>query len=52
MVETLLVKKFGNKAPNSQSLCSQPLQSLEKLAYQGQHAARMGRNKYLHATGA
>jgi hypothetical protein len=42
MVETLLVKKFGNKASKAQSLCSQPLRSLEKLAYQGQHAARMG----------
>ena len=42
MIETLLVKKYGSKSSKPQSLCSQPLRSLEKLAYQGQHAARMG----------
>lgn len=43
IVENLLFKRFGNKAiSKGQSLYSQPLKSLEKIAYQGQYAARMG----------
>lgn len=44
MVESLLIKRFGIKAAfsKSQSLYSQPLKSIEKLAFQGQCSARMG----------
>ncbi|KAL4237567.1 hypothetical protein ACF0H5_002281 [Mactra antiquata] len=43
IVSNLLIKKYGQKLTiKSQSLCSQPLKDLEKIAYQGQHAARMG----------
>ncbi|KAH3840430.1 hypothetical protein DPMN_113879 [Dreissena polymorpha] len=43
IVDSLLLKRFGSKAgTKSQSLHTQPLKSLEKMAYQGQHAARMG----------
>ncbi|WAQ98741.1 hypothetical protein MAR_023114 [Mya arenaria] len=42
IVGNLLLKKYGQKAVKSQSLCSQPMKDLEKIAYQGQHAARMG----------
>lgn len=42
--ERLLIKKHGRRAAfgNSQSLFSQPFKSMEKIAYQGQMAARMG----------
>ena len=44
MVESLLIKRFGIKAAfsKSQSLYSQPLKGIEKLAFQGQCSARMG----------
>ena len=43
IVEHLLFKRFGSKAVSKgQSLYNQPLKSLEKIAYQGQYAARMG----------
>jgi hypothetical protein len=43
IVESLLMKKYGSKAASkSQSLYSQPLKALEKIAFQGQCAARMG----------
>ncbi|CAC5394887.1 unnamed protein product [Mytilus coruscus] len=43
-VESLLVKRFGPKAAFSRVPClfSKELKSLEKIAYQGQLAARMG----------
>ena len=42
--ERLLIKKHGRKAAfgSSQSLFSQPYKSMEKIAYQGQIAARLG----------
>ena len=43
IVDHLLIKRYGSKAATkSQSLYSQPLKAIEKLAYQGQMAARMG----------
>jgi len=43
IVSSLLMKRYGSKASvKSQQLYSQPLRDLEKLAFQGQHAARMG----------
>ena len=44
LTERLLVKKHGHKAGfgNSRSLFSQPYKSIEKIAYQGQVAARLG----------
>jgi hypothetical protein len=42
MIETLLVKKYGSKCSKSQSLCYQPLRSLEKMAHQGQNSTQMG----------
>lgn len=43
IVDSLLIKRFGNRAvTKSQSLYTQPLKSLEKIAFQGQCAARMG----------
>ena len=42
--ERLLIRKHGRKAAfgNTQTLFSQPFKSIEKVAYQGQVAARMG----------
>lgn len=42
--ERLLIRKHGRKAAfgNSQTLFGQPFKSIEKVAYQGQVAARMG----------
>ena len=55
IVKSLLLKRFGSKAgTKGQSLHTQPLKSLEKIAYPGQHAARMGIivNVYIqHAVG-
>ncbi|KAH3790277.1 hypothetical protein DPMN_168473 [Dreissena polymorpha] len=43
IILNLLIKRFGSKASvKSQQLYSQPLRDLEKLAFQGQYAARMG----------
>lgn len=44
MTERLLVKKHGPRAAfgTSQSLYSQPFKAIERAAYQGQTAARMG----------
>ena len=43
MITNLLIKRFGSKATvKSQQLFSSPLRDIEKLAFQGQHAARMG----------
>lgn len=44
LTERLLIKKHGRRAAfgSTQSLFSQPFKSLEKIAYQGQIAARMG----------
>lgn len=43
IVNNLLLKKYGPKAAvKAQALCSQPLKDLEKIAFQGQHASRMG----------
>ncbi|KAH3747579.1 hypothetical protein DPMN_182006 [Dreissena polymorpha] len=43
IIGSLLMKKYGQKTVvKSQSLYSQPLKDLEKIAYQGQHASRMG----------
>ncbi|MEW8487239.1 MAG: hypothetical protein AB2705_18835 [Candidatus Thiodiazotropha sp.] len=42
--ERLLIKKHGRRAAfgSTQSLFNQPYKSMEKIAYQGQVAARMG----------
>lgn len=42
--ERLLIKKHGRRAAfgNSQALFNQPFKSIEKIAYQGQIASRMG----------
>ena len=42
--ERLLIKKHGRRAAfgNTQTLFNQPFKSMEKIAYQGQVAARMG----------
>lgn len=44
LTERLLIKRHGRKAAfgSSQSLFSQPFKSLEKIAFQGQVAARLG----------
>ena len=44
LTERLLIKKHGRRATfgTSQSLFSQPYKSIEKIAFQGQVAARMG----------
>ena len=44
LTERLLIKRHGRKATfgSSQSLFSQPFKSLEKIAFQGQVAARLG----------
>ncbi|KAH3849987.1 hypothetical protein DPMN_092392 [Dreissena polymorpha] len=43
IILNLLIKRFGSKeSVKSQQLYSQPLRDLEKLAFQEQHAARMG----------
>ena len=44
LTERLLIKKHGRRAAfgSSQSLFTQPYKSVEKIAYQGQVAARMG----------
>ena len=44
LTERLLIKKHGRRAAfgSSQSLFTQPFKSVEKIAYQGQVAARMG----------
>ena len=42
--ERLLIKKYGRRAAfgSSQTLFNQPFKYMEKVAYQGQVAARMG----------
>lgn len=44
LTERLLIKKHGRRAAygSSQSLFSQPFKSIEKIAFQGQVASRMG----------
>lgn len=44
LTERLLIKKHGRRAAfgSSQTLFSQPFKSIEKIAYQGQLASRMG----------
>lgn len=43
IVGNLLMKRFGSKAGvKQQQLYTQPFRDIEKLGYQGQHAARMG----------
>ena len=44
LTERLLIKRHGRRAAygSSQSLFSQPFKSIEKIAYQGQVASRMG----------
>ena len=44
LTERLWIKKHGRRATfgTSQSLFSQPYKSIEKIAFQGQVAARMG----------
>ena len=44
LTERLLIKKHGRRAAfgNSQALFTQPFKSIEKIAFQGQLAARMG----------